>query len=160
VEVRVEVDEGTGQPAAITLVHGEGAVQVRAFACPRSGGLWQEARGDIVEQITRDGGSIEEVSGLFGAELSATVGMRDPEGNSVVQPIRFVAVEGPRWMLQGVFLGQGTDPDAAHDLNAIFRSLVVVRGDSPMPKGQAIPIVLPENVQREVEEVEEEAVED
>ena len=141
-EIRVELDQETNVPMAITLVHGEGAVQVRAFAGPKSGGGWDEVRSDLRAQISGDGGTVDESVGAFGPQIAAAVTGQDEQGNNVVQPIRFIGVDGPRWLLQGVLFGEGADPQSAGALEAIFRSLVVVRGDTAMPVGQVLAVVV------------------
>lgn len=151
-EIRVELDQETNEPMAITLVRGEGAVQVRAFAGPRSGGGWDMVLADLRTQISSDGGNVDESAGPFGREIAAAVTGQDEQGKQVVQPIRFVGVDGPRWMLQGVLFGEGTDPQRAGDLEAVFRSLVVVRGETAMPVGAVLPLSLPEQVPGQVEE--------
>ncbi len=151
-EVRVEIDPESNEPAAITLVLGEGAVQVRAFAAPRSGGGWQITLDELRAQISGDGGTVDETVGPFGGEAAAAVQGEDENGQSVVQPVRFVGVDGPRWSLQGVMFGAGTDPDAAGDLEEVFRSLVVMRGDTAMPSGMPLPLSLPEQVPGDVEQ--------
>lgn len=151
-EIRVELDQETNEPMAITLVRGEGAVQVRAFAGPRSGGAWEMVLSDLRTEISSGGGNVDESTGPFGVEIAAAVTGQDEQGKQVVQPIRFVGVDGPRWMLQGVMFGQGTDRQRAGDLETVFRSLVVVRGDTAMPVGAVLPLSLPEQVPGQVEE--------
>lgn len=156
-EIRVELDQESNEPMAITLVHGQGAVQVRAFAGPRTGGAWELVLDDLRAQIGGDGGAVDESTGPFGVEIAAAIQGEDEQGNEVVQPIRFIGVDGPRWLLQGVLFGEGTDRDTAGGLESVFRSLVVVRGDTAMPVGAALPLSLPEQVPGQVEEDSEES---
>lgn len=151
-EIRVELDQESNEPMAITLVQGDGAVQVRAFAGPRTGGAWELVLADLREQIGGDGGAVDESTGPFGVEIAAAVQGEDEQGNEVVQPIRFVGVDGPRWLLQGVMFGEGADPQTAGGLESVFRSLVVVRGETAMPVGAALPLSLPEQVPGQVEQ--------
>lgn len=151
-EIRVELDQESNEPMAITLVHGEGAVQVRAFAGPRTGGGWDLVLDDLRAQIGADGGVVNESQGPFGTEIAAAIQGQDEDGKQVVQPIRFVGVDGPRWLLQGVMFGVGTDPERSGDLESVFRSLVVVRGDTAMPVGMTLPLTLPDQVPGQVEE--------
>lgn len=151
-EIRVELDQESNDPMAITLVHGDGAVQVRAFAGPRTGGAWELVLDDLRTQIGGDGGVVDESTGPFGVEIAAAIQGEDEQGNEVVQPIRFIGVDGPRWLLQGVMFGEGTDPSTAAGLESVFRSLVVVRGDTAMPVGAALPLSLPEQVPGQVEQ--------
>ncbi|MDA9913160.1 DUF3710 domain-containing protein [Candidatus Nanopelagicales bacterium] len=153
-EIRIEVDESSGNPVAVTLIRGEGAVQVRAYSAPRSPGMWDKARAEISSEITADGGLVDELSGKYGREIWASVPAQDESGNQGMQPIRVVGVEGPRWMLQGVFLGAGANAETAADLEEIYQSIAVVRGDGPMAPQTPLQIVIPEQVPADVEELE------
>lgn len=151
-EIRLELDQESNEPMALTLVRGQGAVQVRAFSGPRSGGGWELVLGDLRAEITEGGGEVDESVGPFGAEVAAAASGVDEQGNQVVQPIRFVGVDGPRWLIQGVFFGEGTDRERAGALEEVFRSLVVVRGDTAMPVGAMLPLTVPEQVPGQVAE--------
>ncbi|MDZ4250196.1 MAG: DUF3710 domain-containing protein [Candidatus Nanopelagicales bacterium] len=154
-EIRVEIDTDSQEPMAVTLLVEDGAVQLKTFAAPRSGGLWTQARGELSQQVTSEGGTIEERRGSFGQELLAHVPATDDKDRPFVQTVRFVGVEGPRWILQGVFLGAGTEPGTAGRLEALFRQVVVVRGEQATPAGGPLPLRLPEGVAEELGEAEE-----
>ncbi|MCH9816944.1 MAG: DUF3710 domain-containing protein [Actinomycetia bacterium] len=155
-EIRIEVDEASGNPVAVTLIRGEGAVQVRAYSAPRSPGMWDKARSEISSEITADGGLVDELSGKYGREIWASVPAQDEAGNQGMQPIRVVGVEGPRWMLQGVFLGSGANAETSAELEEVFQSIAVVRGDGPMAPQTPLQIVIPEQVPADVEELDAE----
>jgi hypothetical protein len=145
-EVRIEADQQTAEVVAVTLVLGEGALQVQPFAAPRSEGIWDEVRAEIRTGITRQGGTADEVEGPLGIELRTRVPVRAADGTQAVQPARFVGVDGPRWFLRGVLTGKpalepGAESDA--DLVALFREIVVVRGDTAMAPRDPIPLHLP-----------------
>ena len=132
----------------MTLVHGTGAVQLRALAAPRSGGLWRTNREAMANQIRSTGGRAAEQSGPFGVELHAAVPIPEGQpGGPGLRPMRFVGVEGPRWLLHGAFMGQGADPSAWDAINDVFRRLVVVRGPEAMPAGSLLRLHPPENAQ-------------
>ncbi len=154
-EVRVEVDPNTEEPAAVTFVREEGALQIQAFAAPKSGGGWEDARGDISRSVTSDGGTVDEQEGRFGTELFATAYFADDDGEQIEQRMRFVGVDGPRWMVRGVLLGAGADPADAAQLEEVFCSLVISRGDVAVPPGTPLKITLPEQVPDAAELVEE-----
>ena len=84
----------------VVLVHGENALQLGVFAAPRTEGIWDEVRAEIRKSLFDDGVAAEEVDGEYGVELRARV--RTPEG---LTDIRFVGVDGPRWMVRGVYQG-------------------------------------------------------
>lgn len=143
-EVRVEADQQTSQVVAVTLVLGDGALQVQPFAAPRTEPIWAEVRAEIRAGITAQGGTADEVEGPLGTELRTKVPVRAADGSSGVQPARFVGVDGPRWFLRGVITGRAaTEPGADADLIALFRDIVVVRGNAPMAPRDPIPLELP-----------------
>ena len=143
IDVQVQVDEGSGSVAQLTFARPDAAVQVQPYAAPRSGGLWDDVRGQIKSSINQAGGLVEEATGPFGVELRAQVKASD--GSGALQPARFTGIEGPRWFLRAVFLGAAARPgEAATALEDMVRSLVVVRGIEAMPVGAPIPLVLPQ----------------
>ncbi|CAN5387827.1 hypothetical protein BH11ACT3_BH11ACT3_11290 [soil metagenome] len=145
--VRLEVEESTKRVVAVALDYAGSTLQVQAFAAPRNAGLWFEIREQISEQITRQGGTITTGTGPFGPELRADIPAQpgQPDGSRVA---RFIGVDGPRWFLRGVISGQGAvDAAAAAQVEDLFRSVVVVRGTSPMPPRDLIPLQVPASVQ-------------
>ena len=143
IDVQVQVDEASGQVAQLTFARPDAAVQVQPYAAPRSGGLWEDVRGQIRSSINQSGGLVEEAEGPFGPELRAQVMASD--GSGVLQPARFTGIEGPRWFLRAVFLGAAAKPgDAATALENMVRSLVVVRGIDAMPVGAPMQLTLPQ----------------
>lgn len=135
---------------AATLRYAGSALQLQAFAAPKSGGLWAEARQEIAGEL-RDGGSrVAEVDGPFGSELHTELPMQSDTGTEP-QPARFVGVDGPRWLLRGVFTGPaGRDAAQAQLLHDAFRGTVVVRGDVPMPPRERLPLQVPPEAQQRV----------
>ncbi|APU42613.1 DUF3710 domain-containing protein [Streptomyces sp. TN58] len=145
-ELRVEV-AGDAIVAA-TVVLGDSAVQLQAFAAPKKEGIWGEVRDEIAAGITQQGGIIDEVQGPLGWELRAQVPVPLPDGQTGAQLVRFVGVDGPRWFLRGVISGQGAvRPESAGVLEQIFRDTVVVRGDGPMAPRDPIVLKLPNDAQ-------------
>lgn len=138
--IQVQADQSTGAVSQVSLVTDSSAVQLQPYAAPRSGDMWSEVRGQISSQINKSGGLVEETTGPFGVELRAQVQGQDGKP----QPARFCGIEGPRWFLRLVFLGQAArDAQAARMLEDAVRGVVVVRGDQAMPMGNAIPMRVP-----------------
>jgi hypothetical protein len=144
-EMRIEVDEETGNVVSVAAVVNDAAVQIQVFAAPRSQGVWREVRGELAEGIIAAGGTAEEVVGPFGQELRTRIPVESPEGN-VVQEARFVGVDGPRWFLRGVFSGTAYEPLAMPDLEDVLRGCVVVRGDVPMAPKDPLALHLPTDI--------------
>lgn len=142
--LRLEVEEATKRIVAVGLDYAESTLQVQAFAAPRSAGLWHETREQINAQIQGQGGRTSEREGTFGPELVAEIPVVQDGGKGPVQTARFIGVDGPRWFLRGVVAGRAVaDPAAAELVEDLFRSIVVVRGGSPMPPRDLIPLTMP-----------------
>ena len=143
--LRLEVEEQTKRIVAVGLDYADSTLQVQPFAAPRSSGLWDETRDQIRQQIRQQGGRVEERHGPLGAELLAEVPVvSGPDAVAGKRLARFIGVDGPRWFLRGVIGGAATtDVEAAARVEDLFRSIVVVRGGSPMPPRDLVPLKLP-----------------
>lgn len=141
--LQVQMDESTGAVSVVTLTQGDAALQVQAFAAPRSAGIWPDVRAQLIGSITSSGGLVEEAPGEFGVELRARV----PGQGGALQPARFVGVDGPRWFLRGLYLGSAAPPGGAPALEDAFRDIVVVRGQDAMAPGELISMKLPPDAQ-------------
>ncbi|MGW5669643.1 DUF3710 domain-containing protein [Micromonospora sp. NPDC003776] len=141
VEVRVQADP-QGVIQQVVLVHGQNALQLGVFAAPRSEGIWDEVREEIRQSLFNDGAAAQEIEGEYGTELRARV--RTPDG---LTDLRFVGIDGPRWMVRGVYQGEAaTDPVAAGPLAACLDGLVVDRGQEAKPVREPLPLRLPREV--------------
>lgn len=150
IELRLEVDEASGMVTAATVQLEGSAVQLQAFAAPRSEGIWGEIRSEIAAGITKQGGTVDEVPGAFGRELIARIPVRTPDGRTGHQPARFAGIDGPRWFLRAVFHGLAVhDAKAAEPVESIVRDTVVVRGPEAMAPRDLLPLRLPDAVMPE-----------
>lgn len=144
-ELRLEIDQEQQHVIAATAVVGESALQLQAFAAPRSGGLWAEIRSEIANSIESQGGTADLEYTEFGTELRTRMPSAGPDGRTVFAPARFIGVDGPRWFLRGVISGRGAiDEASAAPLLEIFRETVVVRGSDPMAPRELLPLALPQ----------------
>jgi hypothetical protein len=143
-ELRMEIDKGTNQVTAVALNLNGSALQVQAFAAPRTEGIWDEIRAEIAESVTKQGGSSDDLPGPFGRELLARLPVRTPEGRTGHRPARFIGHDGPRWFLRGVLTGKAAvDPEAARELEDLFADIVVVRGSEARAPRDLLPLRLP-----------------
>lgn len=141
--LRVEVEEATKRVVAIGLEFGGSTLQLQAFAAPRTAGLWHEIREQLAAQIEKQGGTVQGEYGPFGPELRAELPVA-AEGAAGLRAVRFVGVDGPRWFLRGVIAGEAlTNPLATKQIEEIFRNTVVVRGATPMPPRELLPLQVP-----------------
>ena len=157
-ELRLEVEEATQNVVGATAVLGDSAVQLQAFAAPKTMGIWDDIRAEIAESIVSQGGTADEQSGVLGTELRTRMPSAGPDGRTVFAPARFVGVDGPRWFLRAVFSGRAAiEDEAATDLMDVLRQTVVVRGDVAMAPRELLPLRLPQEVTDAQAEAEEEA---
>jgi hypothetical protein len=134
-----------------TLRSGDSQLQVSAFAAPRAAGIWDDVRGELATSASGQGGSLREVDGPFGPELSGSILAAPPAQPGAATPpqpvrraTRFLGVDGPRWFLRGMISGPAAEgAEAARPLEAAFRQIVVVRGSEPMPVREQLPMTLP-----------------
>lgn len=143
-QLRLEVEEGSQRVVAVGLDYAGSTLQVQPFAAPRSSGLWHEIRDQIADQIAKQGGTTRLSVGPFGPELLAEIPATMPGQPDSTRLARFIGVDGPRWFLRGVIAGDGAvDQEAASKIEDLFRSVVVVRGKTPMPPRDLIPLHMP-----------------
>lgn len=152
-ELRLQVDESSGAVVAVLLAGAESGLELRAFAAPRSTGIWDEVRHDIAAEAARRGGSATELHSGFGVELNVVVPATTPDGRQATQTSRIVGIDGPRWMLRGTFLGKVAEERGADEaLEQAFRDVIVVRGDAPMAPRTMLVMRMPETTRSAWEE--------
>jgi hypothetical protein len=148
-EVQLQVDEATAQVAGVLLAGQEGAVELRAFAAPRHGDIWDDVRAQIAAEVTRQGGTATEDSGAFGTELRVRMSVTTPDGKTVNQPSRVLGIAGPRWLLRATLFGKpAVAPDPDGEVEVALRQVVVVRGTGALAPGDPLPLVVPANARR------------
>lgn len=147
-QMRLEVDERAKRVVAASLEFAGSLLQIQAFSAPKSSGLWNQIRADLTTQLTQQGASVSEEDGVLGPELVTQSTVSAEQGGGV-RVARFVGVDGPRWVLRGVIMGAATvNEEARLAVNQVFREIVVVRGDAPMPPGDLLPLKVPAGVQQ------------
>ena len=147
-ELRLEIDQATQLVNAATAVLDDSALQLQAFAAPRSGRLWDEIRSEIAAAVETSGGTAEEHVGSLGAELRTRMPSAGPDGRTVFAPATFLGVDGPRWFLRGVLSGRAAiDEAAAAPLVEVFKAAVVIRGTEPMAPRELLPLALPRDAE-------------
>ena len=141
-EIRLDMDEQTGEPAQLVIADGESMMQLGVYAAPRSSGIWAEVRAEIAESLRGAGGSCEEVDGPHGVELMASIPTGQPGGGFTAA--RFIGVDRPRWFLRGLVSGPAAlERETAARLELALRETVVVRGKDAMPIRDPLPLRLP-----------------
>jgi hypothetical protein len=133
------------------------ALELGAYAAPRSGGLWAELRDEISRSATEAGGTASLGEGPFGVELRRLIPVTTPDGEEGYQPSRMWVAEGPRWLLRGIVYGQAAieedaDSPVVADVLSAFRQVIVRRGDEAMAPGDLLPLTMPTNLSQELPE--------
>jgi hypothetical protein len=141
-QLQVEMDQNKSV-RAVHVVTPLGQLTVNAYAAPRSGGLWREVSTELAEQLRGDGATVRTSKGEWGLELLAALGEVS---------LRFIGVDGPRWMLRGVVAGPPEVADkSAHALYDLIRGTVVVRGTQPMPVRTPLVLELPPSIAQHIQ---------
>ena len=139
--------------AWVTVRHGESEMQVQAFAAARRGELWDDVRTEIAAEVRQAGGTSQETHGSFGIELLAQVPAEPGQPASGMRLVRFVGVDGPRWFVRGLFTGPAAGAgEPAGLLEDVFRDVVVVRGEHPVPPREILELRLPPEAQQAFEQ--------
>jgi hypothetical protein len=147
IETKVPAPAGRSGPTETV----SSALELGAYAAPRSGGLWAELREEISEAATAQGGSASLREGPFGVELYRFIPVTTPEGEQGYQPSRMWVAEGPRWLLRGIVYGQAAVEDDLEspmvaDVLSAFRQVIVRRGEEAMAPGDLLPLSMPSTV--------------
>ncbi len=148
-ELRLQVEESSGDVQAVLMAGPDGALELRAFAAPRHGDLWSEVRPQIAADMARRGGTATEQEGAFGTELHCELTRTLEDGRTAKQHSRILGINGSRWLLRATLIGapaRGGEGVAAWE--DLVRTVVVRRGEGPMPVGEPLPLSLPENARR------------
>ncbi|QYB04009.1 DUF3710 domain-containing protein [Rhodococcus sp. USK10] len=128
-----------GSPQAVHLVTQHGRITVAAYAAPKSPGQWREVAGDLAESLRNDNATVSVESGPWGREVFAVTPNAD---------LRFIGVDGYRWMVRCVVAGPSggntADSELVASARAILSDTVVKRGNEPNPVRTPLPVVLPE----------------
>lgn len=141
VEVRVQPGKD-GAVQRVFLLNAKSTLELGVFAAPRSEPIWDEVRTDIRKSLFDEGVAAEEAGGPYGTELRARV-----RTNDGLMDLRFVGVDGPRWMVRAVYRGPAAvDPAKAGPLAECLGGLVVDRGDQARPVKEPLPLRLPEEL--------------
>ena len=135
-QVQVEM-QPTGLPNAIWVVTPNGRFTIAAYAAPKSPGLWREIAAELADALRNDNAVVTIQDGPWGREVVGT-------GTGVV---RFIGVDGYRWMIRCVANGTAETIDAvAAEAREALADTVVRRGETPLPVRTPLPVQLPEEM--------------
>lgn len=137
-QIQVEMAQ-TGAPQAVHLVTQHGRITVTAYAAPKSPGQWREVAGELADTLRNDRAAVSIEDGPWGRELHGVTPNAD---------LRFIGVDGYRWMIRCVVAGPSGAATAAAPLvemaRAVVADTIVRRGTDPHPVRTPLPVVLPQ----------------
>jgi hypothetical protein len=141
-QLQVELTEN-GVPSAVWVVTDHGRFTIAAYAAPKTGGLWREVAAELADSLRNDGASVTIQDGQWGREVVGTA----------TGVVRFIGVDGYRWMIRCVVNGSIESIDAltAQARNALVDT-VIRRGDTPLPVRTPLPVQLPEPMASQLRE--------
>ncbi len=133
-QLQVELTE-TGVPSAVWVVTPNGRFTIAAYAAPKTGGLWREVAGELAESLRKDSAQVSIKDGRWGREVVGTA----------TGVVRFIGVDGYRWMIRCVINGPHETIDALdQEARAALADTVVRRGTTPLPVRTPLAVQLPE----------------
>src|SRR5882757_9954471 len=140
-QVQVELTQ-TGVPSAVWVVTPNGRFTIAAYAAPKTSGLWREVAAELAESLRKDVPKVNIEDGPWGREV---VGVSKAEQDQPPGVVRFIGVDGYRWMIRCVVNGpQDKIAALATEARNALADTVVRRGDTPMPVRSPLQVQLPE----------------
>jgi hypothetical protein len=141
-QLQVELTE-SGVPSAVWVVTPNGRFTIAAYAAPKTTGLWREVAGELADSLRKDSAKVSINDGPWGREV---VGV-------ATGVVRFIGVDGYRWMVRCVVNGPHETIEALHEeARTALADTVVRRGDTPLPVRTPLPVQLPEPMAEQLRE--------
>lgn len=141
-QLQVELTEG-GVPSAVWVVTASGRFTIAAYAAPKTGGLWREVATELADSLRKDSAQVSIKDGPWGREV---VGI-------AAGVVRFIGVDGYRWMIRCVVNGPQETIDAlVEEARTALADTVVRRGDTALPVRTPLPVELPEPMVEQLRE--------
>ncbi len=152
-QVQVELTQ-QGVPSAVWVVTPNGRFTVAAYAAPKSAGLWREVATELADSLRKDAPEVTIKDGPWGREVVGAA----PSGQGAGGVVRFIGVDGYRWMIRCVVNGPEESADAlAKEARDALAETVVRRGDTPLPVRTPLPVELPEPMANQLRAAAEQA---
>ncbi|MBV9512992.1 MAG: DUF3710 domain-containing protein [Mycobacteriaceae bacterium] len=134
-QLQVELTE-TGVPSAVWVITPSGRFTIAAYAAPKTTGLWREVAAELAEALRKDATKVSVEMGPWGREVV---------GSGANGIVRFIGIDGYRWMIRCVINGaEDTVDAAAAEARKALADTVIRRGDTPLPVRTPLPVTLPE----------------
>lgn len=152
-QLQVEMAQDGSLQGVHLVVPPHGRLTIAAYAAPKSPGQWREVVGDLSDSLRTDDAEVTIENGPWGRELVASTAGAD---------LRFIGVDGYRWMIRLVAAGErGSTAEGAalvRIARGVLRDTVVRRGTDPHPVRTPLPVVLPPELAQQVVAAQQQAV--
>lgn len=123
----------------VILESDSGNLEVTVFAANPGHSLWEEICSEMRAALFAEGLPTQELDGEAGTELLTR--RRDAHG---VTPLRFVGIDGPGWMIRGVYMGRAAvDTVQAAGLANCLRKAIVRRSNPSLPERSPLSLTMP-----------------
>lgn len=143
-KARVEIDPKFREVGAVSVLVNDCAVQLQVVAARSGKALWPQVRRVLLAKLKRQPGHQQVMEGRFGAEVIATFTLRTAEGTIQDVPMRFVGIDGERWMLRAVVTGPSVNSDETiARVDALLSNIAVERGTDARAEGEVLALKAP-----------------
>src|ERR1700754_4005412 len=140
-QVQVELSE-MGIPSAVWGVTPNGRFTIAAYAAPKTSGLWREVATELADSLRKDVPKVSIEDGPWGREV---VGVSKAEQDQLAGVVRFIGIDGYRWMIRCVINGpQDKVVALAAEARDAWAPPVLGRGEPLLPVRPPLQVQLPE----------------
>ena len=141
--LQVELTD-TGVPSSVWVITPNGRFTIAAYAAPKTKGLWRDVATELADAVRKDMENVSIEMGPWGREVV---------GTGANGTVRFIGIDGYRWMIRCVVNGAGETVEAlAAEARKALADTVVKRGDTPLPVRTPLPVELPEAMAAQLRE--------
>lgn len=143
VNTQLQIESSEEQNLVVHVLSGQSNITIDAYAAPKTGGQWRFVASELADGLRNQGAKVSIQDGPWGREVI---------GSAAESVIRFIGVDGPRWMLRAVIVSSPAEAEQSAEIARTMLSHTVVRrGTNPMPARTPIPLVLPMEIFEQIQ---------
>lgn len=143
VNTQLQIESSEEQNLVVHVLSGQSNITIDVYAAPKTGGQWRFVASELADGLRNQGAKVSIQDGPWGREVI---------GSAAESVIRFIGVDGPRWMLRAVIVSSPAEAEQSAEMARTMLSHTVVRrGTNPMPARTPIPLVLPMEILEQIQ---------
>lgn len=143
VNTQLQIESSEEQNLVVHVLSGQSNITIDAYAAPKTGGQWRFVASELADGLRNQGAKVSIQDGPWGREVI---------GSAAESVIRFIGVDGPRWILRAVIVSSPAEAEQSAEIARTMLSHTVVRrGTNPMPARTPIPLVLPMEILEQIQ---------